>query len=108
MAKKPVRDEPAPAKRAEHASSAGEEVATGAEVTESDAASADAQPSAPADPGTQTESPDDELRRKFREAMAAKHGAHGAEKSEHADHAQSGHGTNTGPGHRMFRRKAGS
>ena len=32
---------------------------------------------------------------------------HGADKGGHGDKAQSGHGTNTGPGHRMFRRKAG-
>lgn len=107
---KAAPSEPAPATRAKRASSAGEEVATGPEVAQPAKIPAEtaASPAVEAAAEATSETPDEELRRKFREAMAAKHGTHGAEKSEHEDLAQSGHGVNTGPPHKMFRRKAGN
>lgn len=54
------------------------------------------------DPG-----PDEQLRAKFREAMAHKHGAAGAGGTSHGDHGSYGHSVGRGPSQRMFRRKAG-
>ncbi|MGV1005733.1 MAG: DUF5302 domain-containing protein [Candidatus Nanopelagicales bacterium] len=98
--------QPKQAERAQVSSSAGEEIATGPEVVESDAVPLAGDQGAVGDAAVAS-NPDDDLRRKFREAMAAKHGDHGADKQGHGDKPQAGHGSKTGPTQRMFRRKAG-
>lgn len=49
----------------------------------------------------------DDLKAKYREALAHKHSSHGAAAGGHGDRGSTPHGTNAGPGQRMFRRKSG-
>lgn len=51
--------------------------------------------------------PDEDMKRKFREAMERKNRPAGAEKSTHGDKGPAGHASSGGPTQRMFRRKAG-
>ncbi|MGB8020546.1 MAG: DUF5302 family protein, partial [Candidatus Nanopelagicales bacterium] len=57
--------------------------------------------------GAAEESSDEQMKRKFREAIEHKHGSSGAAKSGHGSSGSAGHLAAGGPGHRMFRRKAG-
>lgn len=49
----------------------------------------------------------DDLKRKYREAMARKHGSTGASQKGHGDSGNAGPHSSGGPTQRMFRRKAG-
>ncbi len=51
--------------------------------------------------------PQDDLKAKYREALAHKQASHGAASGGHGDRGATPHGTNAGPGQRMFRRKSG-
>lgn len=51
--------------------------------------------------------PDEELKAKYREALAHKHGSSGAHKTAHGDQGEAAHSQSTGPTQKMFRRKAG-
>lgn len=53
------------------------------------------------------ESEQDDLKRKYREAMARKHGSTGAAQKGHGDSGSAGPHSSGGPTQRMFRRKAG-
>jgi hypothetical protein len=66
-------------------------------------AQADPAPGADQPPG----SPEDEMKRRFREAMERKNPAAGAEKTGHGSKGPAGHAATGGPTQRMFRRKAG-
>ena len=50
----------------------------------------------------------EDLKAKYREAMAHKHGSSGAHKTVHGDKGEAAHSQSAAPGQRMFRRKAGS
>lgn len=60
-----------------------------------------------APPSEAAASPDEEMKRKFREAMERKNPASGSEKTTHGDKGPAGHASAGGPTQRMFRRKAG-
>ena len=49
----------------------------------------------------------EDVKAKFREALAHKHSSHGATHTEHGDKGAGPHGPEQAHGHRMFRRKAG-
>ena len=51
--------------------------------------------------------PDEEMKAKYRAAMAQKHGASGTTKELHGDTGAAPHAQTKGPTQRMFRRKAG-
>lgn len=59
-----------------------------------------AAPAAETDPGA-------DLKARYREALAHKHGSSGAHKTRHGDQGESAHTQTTGPTQRMFRRKSG-
>lgn len=50
---------------------------------------------------------DEEMKARFREAMAHKHSSSGAHRTVHGDKGEEAHSQSAGPGQRMFRRKAG-
>jgi hypothetical protein len=51
--------------------------------------------------------PEDDLKAKYREALAHKHGTSGVHKAGHGDAGSQAHSQSTGPTQKMFRRKAG-
>ena len=53
-------------------------------------------------------SADEDLKAKYREALAHKHGSSGAHRTVHGDKGEEAHSQSTGPTQKMFRRKAGS
>lgn len=50
---------------------------------------------------------DEDMKAKFREALAHKHGSSGAHKTVHGDQGEAAHSQSAGPTQKMFRRKAG-
>lgn len=48
-----------------------------------------------------------DLKARYREALAHKHGSSGAHKSAHGDKGEAAHSQSNGPTQKMFRRKAG-
>lgn len=60
-----------------------------------------------ADEAAAAPSSDEEMREKFRAAMAHKHASTGGGRSGHGDSGSYGHSVGGGSGKRMFRRKAG-
>ncbi|HEX6887259.1 MAG TPA: DUF5302 family protein [Candidatus Nanopelagicales bacterium] len=64
------------------------------------AADATADPDAAADPNA-------DLKARYRDALAHKHGSSGAHKETHGDAGTAAHSQSTGPTQKMFRRKAG-
>jgi hypothetical protein len=71
----------------------------------------DATPEQPRDPDDSVDrstlDPEEELKSKFREALSRKHSSSGASKTEHVDTGEAPHPQNTGPTHKVFRRKTG-
>lgn len=65
-----------------------------------------ADPSAGAGPSAGAD-PDEELKARYREALAHKHGSSGAHRTVHGDKGESAHSQSAGPTQKMFRRKAG-
>jgi hypothetical protein len=63
--------------------------------------------SAEAAPTAAPGDPDEEMKAKFRAAMAHKHGAAGAHKNTHGDQGEAAHSQSNGPTQKLFRRKAG-
>lgn len=57
--------------------------------------------------GTDAADPNEDLKAKYREAMAHKHGSSGAHKTSHGDKGEAAHSQSAGPSQKMFRRKAG-
>lgn len=51
--------------------------------------------------------PNEDLKAKYREAMAHKHGSSGAHRTVHGDKGEAAHSQSAGPTQKMFRRKAG-
>ena len=52
-------------------------------------------------------SADEDLKAKYREALAHKHGSSGAHRTVHGDKGEGAHSQSAGPTQKMFRRKAG-
>lgn len=91
-----------PTDPADRAPEAGEAAAT-SELDPAGGAAKAAEATVPAEPD-----PAEELKAKYREALAHKHGSSGAHKTVHGDHGEAVHSQSTGPTQKMFRRKAGS
>ena len=53
-------------------------------------------------------SADEQMKARYREALAHKHGSSGAHKTVHGDKGEEAHSQSAGPSQKMFRRKAGS
>lgn len=51
--------------------------------------------------------PGADVKARYREALAHKHGSSGAHKKSHGDQGESAHTQTTGPTQRLFRRKSG-
>jgi hypothetical protein len=60
-----------------------------------------------AEGAARVEDPTEDLKAKYREALAHKHGSQGAAHSGHGDDGGSTHGHEQAHAHRMFRRKSG-
>ncbi len=65
------------------------------------------EPDEQADAATPAPDPDEDLKAKYREALAHKHASSGAADTSHGDSGTSAHAQTTGPSQRMFRRKSG-
>ena len=65
------------------------------------------EPDEQADPATPAPDPDEDLKAKYREALAHKHASSGAADTSHGDSGTSAHAQTAGPPQRMFRRKSG-
>jgi hypothetical protein len=52
-------------------------------------------------------SADEQMKAKYREALAHKHGSSGAHKKVHGDKGEAPHSQSAGPSQKLFRRKAG-
>jgi hypothetical protein len=50
---------------------------------------------------------DEEMKARYREALAHKHGSSGAHRTVHGDKGEDAHSQSAGPSQKMFRRKAG-
>jgi hypothetical protein len=50
---------------------------------------------------------DEEMKARYREALAHKHGSSGAHRTVHGDKGEEAHSQSAGPSQKMFRRKAG-
>jgi hypothetical protein len=74
--------------------------ATAAEVTGAGEADSAADADAAGDPNA-------DLKARYRDALAHKHGSSGAHKETHGDAGTAAHSQSTGPTQKMFRRKAG-
>lgn len=61
----------------------------------------------PQDPPVTDAEAEEDLKAKYREALAHKHGSSGAHKTVHGDKGEAVHPQSDAPGQRMFRRKAG-
>ena len=59
------------------------------------------------DPAAEASDPDQDLKAKYREALAHKHASAGAADTSHGDSGTTAHAQTTGPTQRMFRRKSG-
>ena len=53
-------------------------------------------------------SADEDMKAKYRDALAHKHGSSGAHHSSHGDKGEAAHSQSAGPTQKMFRRRAGS
>lgn len=88
----------------ESAESAEAAEQTSAAAEAADSAESAAQDSVAGDPEVD---PGEDMKAKFRDALAHKHGSSGAHKSAHGDKGEAAHSQSTGPTQKMFRRKAG-
>jgi GTPase involved in cell partitioning and DNA repair len=52
-------------------------------------------------------SADEQMKARYREALAHKHGSSGAHRTVHGDKGEEAHSQSAGPSQKMFRRKAG-
>jgi hypothetical protein len=50
---------------------------------------------------------DEQMKARYREALAHKHGSSGAHRTVHGDKGEEAHSQSSGPSQKMFRRKAG-
>jgi hypothetical protein len=55
----------------------------------------------------EAQDPNEDLKARYREAMAHKHGSSGAHRAGHGDKGEAAQSQSTGPTQKMFRRKAG-
>lgn len=57
--------------------------------------------------GDSQSSADEQMKARYREALAHKHGSSGAHRTVHGDKGEEAHSQSAGPSQKMFRRKAG-
>ena len=61
----------------------------------------------PGEAGDAQRTADEEMKARYREALAHKHGSSGAHRTVHGDKGEEAHSQSAGPSQKMFRRKAG-